>query len=575
MSKVRMTPSEALVETLVAEQVDTVFGIVGSAYMDALDLFPAAGIRFVSVAHEQAAAHAADGLARVTGRPQVCIGQNGPGAANFVSAITAAYWAHSPVVAITPETGSMGIGTGGFQELDQMPMFEKSTVFQVRVNRPERMAELARRAFYMAKVLRGPVQLNIPRDYFYGVCEDDIYPSLNVSLGPGPEESLLEAARLLVQARYPVILAGGGVSQGDALAETKALADYLTAPVVNSYLHNDSFPAGHPLAMGPIGYCGSKAAMYTLSKADVVLALGSRLGPFGTLPQYDIAYWPESARLIQVDADPKVLGLSRRVDVAGCADVKAFAAHVLTALKGLNPDLQRNTHRLEELKQVRNAWAQELESWSSSDAPLMHPRRLIREWSLAMPQGSVVATDIGNNSSICNAYLKFSDIRQHLAALTWGNCGFAYGAALGAKMGRPDTPVFCFQGDGAYGISGLAEVMTAVRENIPVIAVVANNGEWGAEKKNQIDYYHNRFVGTNLEGNPDYAQLARDMGAQGFRVEDHRQVGDAVREAVAANRPCVIDAVIEGGESVLAEPFRRDALNLPVRYLEKYAHLNV
>ena len=575
MSKVRMTPSEALVETLVAEQVDTVFGIVGSAYMDALDLFPAAGIRFVSVAHEQAAAHAADGLARVTGRPQVCIGQNGPGAANFVSAITAAYWAHSPVVAITPETGSMGIGTGGFQELDQMPMFEKSTVFQVRVNRPERMAELARRAFYMAKVLRGPVQLNIPRDYFYGVCEDDIYPSLNVSLGPGPEESLLEAARLLVQARYPVILAGGGVSQGDALAETKALADYLTAPVVNSYLHNDSFPAGHPLAMGPIGYCGSKAAMYTLSKADVVLALGSRLGPFGTLPQYDIAYWPESARLIQVDADPKVLGLSRRVDVAGCADVKAFAAHVLTALKGLNPDLQRNTHRLEELKQVRNAWTQELESWSSSDAPLMHPRRLIREWSLAMPQGSVVATDIGNNSSICNAYLKFSDIRQHLAALTWGNCGFAYGAALGAKMGRPDTPVFCFQGDGAYGISGLAEVMTAVRENIPVIAVVANNGEWGAEKKNQIDYYHNRFVGTNLEGNPDYAQLARDMGAQGFRVEDHRQVGDAVREAVAANRPCVIDAVIEGGESVLAEPFRRDALNLPVRYLEKYAHLNV
>ncbi|MCF8084626.1 MAG: sulfoacetaldehyde acetyltransferase [Deltaproteobacteria bacterium] len=575
MSKVRMTPSEALVETLVAEQVDTVFGIVGSAYMDALDLFPAAGIRFVSVAHEQAAAHAADGLARVTGRPQVCIGQNGPGAANFVSAITAAYWAHSPVVAITPETGSMGIGTGGFQELDQMPMFEKSTVFQVRVNRPERMAELARRAFYMAKVLRGPVQLNIPRDYFYGVCEDDLYPSLNVSLGPGPEESLLEAARLLVQARYPVILAGGGVSQGDALAETKALADYLTAPVVNSYLHNDSFPAGHPLAMGPIGYCGSKAAMYTLSKADVVLALGSRLGPFGTLPQYDIAYWPESARLIQVDADPKVLGLSRRVDVAGCADVKAFAAHVLTALKGLKPDLQRNTHRLEELKQVRNAWTQELKSWSSSDAPLMHPRRLIREWSLAMPQGSVVATDIGNNSSICNAYLKFSDIRQHLAALTWGNCGFAYGAALGAKMGRPDTPVFCFQGDGAYGISGLAEVMTAVRENIPVIAVVANNGEWGAEKKNQIDYYHNRFVGTNLEGNPDYAQLARDMGAQGFRVEDHRQVGDAVREAVAANRPCVIDAVIEGGESVLAEPFRRDALNLPVRYLEKYAHLNV
>ncbi|MCU0579206.1 MAG: thiamine pyrophosphate-binding protein, partial [Desulfobacterota bacterium] len=177
----KMTPSEALVETLAAEGVKTVFGIVGSAFMDALDLFPTAGIRFVSVAHEQAAAHAADGLARVTGRPQVCIAQNGPGAANFVSAITAAYWAHSPVVAVTPETGSLGIGTGGFQELDQMAWFREQTVYQVRVNRPERMAELARRAFYLAKVENGPTQLNIPRDYFYGVCEDEIYPSLAIS----------------------------------------------------------------------------------------------------------------------------------------------------------------------------------------------------------------------------------------------------------------------------------------------------------------------------------------------------------------------------------------------------------
>src|SRR6056297_2579482 len=225
MTNHKMTPSEALIETLVAEGVETVFGIVGSAYMDALDLFPAAGIRFVSVAHEQAAAHAADGLARVTGRPQACIAQNGPGAANFVSAITAAYWAHSPVVAITPETGTMGIGTGGFQELDQMAWFSAQTVYQVRVNRPERMAELARRAFYMAKLESGPTQLNIPRDYFYGQLEDEIYPSLEISRGPGSRGALAEAVKLLAAANYPVIIAGGGVSQGDALAETKALAE--------------------------------------------------------------------------------------------------------------------------------------------------------------------------------------------------------------------------------------------------------------------------------------------------------------------------------------------------------------
>ncbi len=574
MDKQKMTPSEALVETLVAEGISTVFGIVGSAYMDALDLFPDAGIRFVSVAHEQAAAHAADGLARVTGRPQVCIAQNGPGAANFVSAITAAYWAHSPVVAITPETGSMGIGTGGFQELDQMPMFEKSTVYQVRVNRPERMAELARRAFFMAKVENGPVQLNIPRDYFYGLCEDSIYPTMTISRGMGAKEAIEQAAELLSKASFPVIIAGGGICQANALKELKELAELLTAPVVNSYLHNDSFPYDHALGCGPIGYCGSKAAMRVLSKADVVLALGCRLGPFGTLPQYDMDYWPKQAKIIQVDANARVLGLSRRVDVASCADAKEYTQALIALLreKGTwTPDSQR----LAKVAEEKQAWAKELEQISSDTSSPMHPRRFLYELAKAIPANSIVATDIGNNSSMCNAYFKFSDIRQHIAALSWGNCGFAYGAAMGAKIGKPESPVFCFQGDGAYGISGIAEVMTAVRENIPIIAIVANNGEWGAEKKNQIDYYANRFVGTNLPNNPDYAKLAEIMGAKGYTINNWKDVADALHDAVASNRPCVINAIIQGGEKVLAEPFRRDALKKPVRYLAKYAHLNV
>ncbi len=574
MAKQKMTPSEALVETLVAEGVKNVFGIVGSAYMDALDLFPAAGIRFIPVAHEQAACHAADGLARVSGKPQVCIAQNGPGAANFVSALTAAFWAHSPVVAIAPETGSMGIGTGGFQELDQMPMFEKQTVYQVRVNRPERMAEFARRCFYMTKTENGPAHLNIPRDYFYGICEDEIYPTMTISRGPGSETALKQAVKLLTEARYPVILAGGGVSQGNALEEVKALAQFLTAPVVNSYLHNDTFPSDHRLACGPIGYCGSKAAMRIIARADVVLALGSRLGPFGTLPQYDIDYWPENAKIIQVDANAKVLGLSKKVDVASVADVKEYTLHLLKLLKNADPDKAPDENRLEDVAREKEKWEKELESWSCSENRLMHPRRFLKELTKAMPAGSIVATDIGNNSSMCNAYLKFSDIRQHISALSWGNCGFAFGAAMGAKIGCPDRPVFAFQGDGAYGISGIAEVMTAVRENIPIIAIVANNFEWGAEKKNQIDYYDNRFVGSNLKENPDYARLAIDMGAKGYKVDDYRHVADVVHDAVESGKPCVINAVIQGGEEVLAEPFRRDALNMPVRYLEKYRHLN-
>jgi len=571
----KMTPSEAFVETLVAEGVKGVFGIVGSAYMDALDLFPDAGIRFISVAHEQAAAHAADGMARVTGRPQVCIGQNGPGAANFASAITAAFWAHSPVVAVTPETGAGGIGTGGFQELDQMAMFSRQTVYQVRVNQPGRMAELTRRAFYMSKLQNGPSQINIPRDYFYGICEDEIYPTMTVSRGIGSREDLKEAARLLAEAKYPVILAGGGVSQGNALKETAALAEYLTAPVVNSYLHNDSFPHSHPLAVGPIGYCGSKAAMRTLGKADVVLALGCRLGPFGTLPQYDMDYWPDAAKIIQVDVDAKVLGLSRRVDVASCADAGEYADELLQALRALRPDLAPDTGRMDEVEKENAAWAAELDGWSAGTSERMHPRQFLREWTRAMPEGSIVATDIGNNSSMVNSYLHFDDVRQHISALSWGNCGFAYGAALGARVGRPDKPVFAFQGDGAYGISGIAEVMTAVREEIPVIAIVANNGEWGAEKKNQIDFFDNRFVGVNLPKNPDYAKLAEVMGANGYTVRNPDEVGDVVRDAVASGRPCVIDAVIQGGETVLAEPFRRDAFQPAKRLLSKYRHLDL
>jgi len=306
-----------------------------------------------------------------------------------------------------------------------------------------------------------------------------------------------------------------------------------------------------------------------------VLALGSRLGPFGTLPQYDIDYWPKNAKLIQVDVDARVLGLSKKVDVACCANVKEWAVEVLEAIKAHKVSAKPVEARLAEIEKEKQTWAGVLDKWSDEGCTPMHPRCLLRELSKAVPEGSSIATDIGNNSSMCNAYFKFSGIRQHISALSWGNCGFAYGAAMGAKLGNPDKPVFAFQGDGAYGISGLQEVMTAVRENIPVIAIVANNFEWGAEKKNQIDYYDDRFVGTNLRENPDYAKLAEVMGAKGYNVHHWKDVGDAVRDAVASNQPCVINAHIEGGEKVLAEPFRRDALKPAKRYLEKYKHLNV
>ncbi len=354
----RMTPSEALVETLAANGVTEVFGIVGSAYMDALDIFPAAGIRFIPVAHEQGAAHMADGYARASGRHGVCIAQNGPGITNFVTAVAAAYWAHSPVVFITPETGSMTMGLGGFQETEQLPIFSKITKYQGHVNNPKRMAEIAARCFDRAMLEMGPAQLNIPRDYFYGDIQASISPPMRIGRGPGDAAALDEAAALLATARFPVIIAGGGVINSGASAEAIELAERLHAPVCNSYLHNDSFPASHPLWCGPLGYQGSKAAMKLISQADVVLALGTRLGPFGTLAQYGLDYWPADAKIIQVDADARVLGLVKPVSVGIHGDARAAAAALVEHLAGRELASAANrTERKTRIEAEKSSWS--------------------------------------------------------------------------------------------------------------------------------------------------------------------------------------------------------------------------
>lgn len=562
----RMTPSEALVETLVANGVSHVFGVVGSAYMDALDIFEPAGIRFVPVAHEQGAAHMADGYSRVTGRHGVCIAQNGPGVTNFVTAIAAAYWAHSPVVFITPEAGSNSTGLGGFQETPQLPIFSEITKFQADIRRADRMAELAARAFDLALAERGPAQINIPRDLFYGEIDVDIPAPQALERGPGGPESLDAAAAALADARFPVILAGGGVVMSGGVEACRALAERLSAPVCTTYLHNDAFPASHPLACGPLGYQGSKAAMTLIARADVVLALGTRLGPFGTLPQYGIDYWPKDARIIQVDADHRMLGLVRPVDIGVHGDARLAAGEIDRRLARMTPRCLANLdERMAEMRAEQNAWNAELDGWGQEDGSPVSPRRALRELERAMPADAMVTTDIGNICSVANSYLRFDRSGSFFAAMSFGNCGYAFPTALGCKLGAPDRPAVAYVGDGAWGLS-FNEMLTAVRENIPVTVVVFNNGQWGAEKRNQIDFYDNRFVGTNL-ANPNWAEIARAFGGDGVRVDRPDQIGDALREATASDRFSLIEIMTT---QELGDPFRRDALKKPVRLLEKY-----
>jgi len=312
----------------------------------------------------------------------------------------------------------------------------------------------------------------------------------------------------------------------------------------------------------------------------VVLALGSRLGPFGTLPQHGMDYWPKDAEIIQVDADPEMLGLVKKISVGVNGDAKAAAEALYEGLQNRELACRANeAERLSTIKTEKAAWEEELSNWKHETDPYsldvikaepdrMHPREMLRELEKAMPADALVSTDIGNICSVANSYLRFDRPRSMLAAMSFGNCGYAFPVAIGAKLAAPDRPTIAYVGEGAWAMS-FGEILTCVRENIPVTAVVFNNRQWGAEKKNQVDFYNRRFVGTDLE-NPNFADIARSMGAEGQRIEKLGDVGPALRAACEAQKEgktTVLEVMVT---RELGDPFRRDALSKPVRFLDKY-----
>lgn len=308
--------------------------------------------------------------------------------------------------------------------------------------------------------------------------------------------------------------------------------------------------------------------MNTVSQADVVLALGTRLGPFGALPQYGFDYWPKGAKIIQVDTNPRKIGLTNDIDVGILGDAKLAALAIAKELEGKTvASANTAAERLAAAKAAKEAWEDELTGLSVTPAGQdeMEPREALRELEKVMPKDAMVSTDIGNICSVSNSYLRFNTPGSFFAAMAFGNCGYAFPCAMGAKVGAPDRPSIAYVGDGAWGMS-LNEILTCVRENIPAIAVVFNNGQWGAEKKNQVDFYGDRFVGTNIV-NPSFAELSRTMGAEGLKVSKSEEVGPALTKLIESGKPGVLEIMVS---KTLADPFRRDALSKPVRHLEKY-----
>ena len=575
----KMTTEEAFVKILQVHGIQHAFGIIGSAMMPISDLFPLAGIKFWDAAHECNAGMMSDGYTRASGKMSMMIAQNGPGITNFVTPVKTAYWNHTPLLLVTPQAANKTMGQGGFQEVEQMALFKDMVSYQEEVRDPSRIAEVLNRVIMQSKRASAPAQINVPRDYWTQVIDIELPAVVDFELPSGGEEAINKAADLLSNAKNPVILNGAGVVIGDAIPASMRLAERLDAPVCCGYQHNDAFPGSHPLFAGPLGYNGSKAAMELISQADVVLALGTRLNPFSTLPGYGIDYWPKRASIIQVDINADRIGLTKPVTVGIIGDAKKVASSLLEKLDSKAGDNGRQERRTV-ISKTKSVWAQELTSMDHEDddpgtswnerargrePEKMSPRMAWRAIQSALPVDAIISSDIGNNCAIGNAYPTFEDGRKYLAPGLFGPCGYGFPSICGAKIACPNVPVVGFAGDGAFGIS-MNEMVSCGRDDWPGITmVIFRNYQWGAEKRNTTLWYEDNFVGTELDTGVSYAKIAESCGLVGVQVADMDSLTDTLHAAVKAqmdeNKTTFIEVILN---QELGEPFRRDAMKKPV-----------
>ena len=574
----KMTTEEAFVKVLQMHGIEHAFGIIGSAMMPVSDLFPKAGISFWDCAHETNAGMICDGYTRSTGKMAMAIAQNGPGITGFVTPIKTAYWNHTPMLLVTPQAANKTIGQGGFQEVEQMALFRDMVCYQEEVRDASRIPEVLNRVIEKAHRGSAPAQMNVPRDFWTQVIDVELPQIVRLERPAGGSDAIAEAARLLSEAKFPVILSGAGVVIGNAIPDCVALAERLDAPVCSGYQHNDSFPGSHPLAAGPLGYNGSKAGMELIAKADVVLALGTRLNPFSTLPGYGIDYWPKDAKIIQVDINSDRIGLTKRVSVGICGDAKKVANQILEQLAPTAGDTDREARKAT-IHQTKSAWLQALSSmdhedddpgtsWNEEararDAERLSPRQAWRAIQAGLPKEAIISSDIGNNCAIGNAYPSFEQGRKYLAPGLFGPCGYGFPAIIGAKIGCPDTPVVGFAGDGAFGIS-MNEMTSIGREEWPAITmVIFRNYQWGAEKRNTTLWYANNFVGTELDPHLSYAKVAEGCGLKGVTVTTQDELTAALKTACDAQKDGTTTFIEVILNQELGEPFRRDAMKKPV-----------
>ena len=533
---------EAVIELLRQEGVSHIFGIVGSSFLDILDpLYDDDSMQFVGVRHEQGAALMADGFSRISGAPSVCLATNGPGVLNLTYGIGSAYVAHSPVVVLAPSASRDHQYRDSTQEFDQVALFKPITKASFPINKIERLPDALRQAFRVATSGKmGPVLVDIPRDLLPGAEVDlDLLPPESYRSGQtrarGDRNLVDRAARTLLSAQRPVIVAGGGIQWSSAGEEVTRLADLLGAAIVTSYGRADAVPNDHPLFLGHLGRLGAEEGIEAIRQADVILAAGTRLSQSTTF--YDNRFIPADARIVQIEIDPQEIGRNYPVAVGIEGDARAVLEDLLEQVREREP--RPNPQWVAEVHDWAARRQNRLDDEGRLSATPLKPQRVYAELRKVMPRDAIIALDAGLAPNFGQDRLNFYQPRSLMTSLDLGGLGFSFPASLGAKFAAPDRPVVNFNGDGGF-LFNAQEFATAVRYNLKVVTVIMNNSCWGSEKAYQRYAFNERYVGADTN-NPRYDRYAELFGGTGFYVERPEEVGDALLAALQADGPSIIE----------------------------------
>ena len=559
----RLKAGEAVIELLRQEGVSQIFGIVGSSFLDIIDpLYDRDDIRFVGVRHEQGAALMADGYSRISGSPSVCLATNGPGVLNLTYGIASAYVAHSPVVVLAPSASRDHQHRGSTQEFDQVSLFRPITKAAFQINKMERLPDAIRHAFRVATSGKmGPVLLDIPRDLLPGSeVELDLLPPDTYRSGQtrsrGDRNLVEKAANLLLAARRPVILAGGGVQWSDAAEEVTRLADLLGAAIITSYGRADAVPNDHPHFLGHLGRLGSVEGIEAVRRADLILAVGTRLGQSTTF--FDNRFIPADAHIVQIEIDPEEIGRNYPVAVGIEGDAKAVTQGIIERVREHEP--RPNPDWLEDIGDWAARRKERLEEEERLDSTPLKPQRVYAELRKVMPRDAIIALDAGLSPNLGQDRLYFYQPHSLLTSLDLGGLGFSFPASLGAKLAAPTRPVINFNGDGGF-LFNAQEFETAVRYGLNVVTVIMNNGSWGSEKAYQRYAFNERYVGADTV-NPRFDKYAELFGGTGFYVERPQDIGSAFLEALQADGPSIIEIPTDPDE--LPRPARLTDVQIPI-----------